>query len=381
MNTATATATGRIAKQLATKLLLEKVESKLLIVCPITGLISTMELPSIEGFFLEQVNPIAATKNLFKLSQLEAATLSGLEKPLLAGILLGLYKSINLLEQTESSSCEQNLLIQSVHPTFIIESIKFFSSSAILDGISKARKAKQSEQAKANDFLRNEVPSIRLSNKDGNEKLPSSIQTEVRNYKKVMQEFIFPQAENNELVRIEGEVNEIRQTKFNSSRIAKAILAARRTAEGEQKELLKEARSLNSILFEMEIINVALNNFIKLLLSKDTLKTADSSMKERAVKALKNKNTPDATKLAVIIMHKAFQSVEDSLFAVVDNDVEVAEAMAEVPEEEKEIPRKKLSFKELMELKKQQREALGQEKSTITIPAIPVEESKENSNA
>src|SRR4030043_1200572 len=106
----------------------------------------------------------------------------------------------------------------------------------------------------------------------------------------------------------------------------------------------------------MEIINVALNNFIKLLLSKDTLKTADSSKKERAVKALKNKNTPDATKLALIILHKAFQSVEDSLFAIADNDVEVAEAMAEVDSTEvaKVQPRVKLSFKELMELKKQQ---------------------------
>lgn len=355
--------------KLANKLTLSKAEERLLIVCPITGIISTLDLPKIENFFLEQINPIASTANLFKLAELQPAILTSLEKPLLAGILLGLFKSLNLIDSSNTSSSEQNLLIQSVHPTFIAESIKFFSSSATINGISASRKIKKSEQAKQNDFYREEFPTIRISQKDECEKLPSSIQSVIRNYRKDCYNFLFAEVDSI-LGGIEKEVNEIRtannQNNNNANRIAKAILAARRTAEGERKELLKEARNLNYSLFELGLINDKLNNFIKVLLSKDTLKTADSSWKERAVKALMNKNTPDATKLAAIIKHKAFISVEDSLFAG-DTDIEIAETLADLPEEEIKEEKKKLSFKEIIELKRMKQ---AQEQATA----------KENSN-
>lgn len=340
--------------KLIAKLTLAKVEERLLVVCPITGIISTLDLPAIPNFFFEQVNPIATTSNLFKLAELSITELHSLEKPLLAGILLGLYKSLNLVDSSNTSSSEQNLLLQSIHPAFLTESIKFFSSSATLDRIAATRKIRKSEQAKQNDFFREELPTIRISTKDEYEKLPSSIQSVIRNYKKDCYNFLFGK-EDKELAGIEKEVNEIRATNQNNlnnaSRIAKAILAARRTAEGERKELLKEARSLNNSLFELGLINDKLNNFIKVLLSKDTLKTADSSWKERAIKALLNKNTPDATKLAEIIKHKAFISVEDSLFAG-EADIEIAETLAELPEEEVKEEKKKLSFKEIIELKR-----------------------------
>lgn len=338
--------------KLAARVTLSKVESTLLVVCPITGIISSLDLPKIDNFFLEQVNPIATTSNLFKLASLSVTELNSLEKPLLAGILLGLYKSINLVDSSNTSSSEQNLLLQSVHPAFLTESIKFFSSSATIDKIAAIRKIKKSEQAKQNDFYREELPTIRISNKDECEKLPSSIQSVVRGYKKDCYDFLY-KVEDSILAGIEKEVGEIRTTNSvnsnNASRIAKAILAARRTAEGERKELLKEARTLNNSLFELGLINDKLNNFIKVLLSKDTLKTADSTWKERAIKALLNKNTPDATKLAEIIKHKAFISVEDSLFAG-DTDIEIAETLAELPEETE--PKKKLSFKEIIEAKR-----------------------------
>lgn len=340
------------SNQLVSKLILSKVESRLLTVCPITGIISAMDLPSIEGFFFEQTNPISSTANLFKLAELPPSTLNSLEKPLLAGILLGLFKSINLVETSNTSSSEQNLLLQSVHSVFLTESIKFFSSSATLDRIAAVRKIKKSEQAKQNDFYREELPTIRIAEKEESERQTSSVQAIVRNYKKDCYNFLYG-VEDKELAEIESEVSEIRAAnKINaikSNRIAKAILAARRTAEGEQKELLKEARTLNASLFELGVINDKLNNFIKVLLSKDTLKTADSSWKERATKALINKGTPDSIKLAGIIKHKAFVSVEDSLFAG-EMDIEVAETMAELPEETE--PKKKLSFKEIIEMKR-----------------------------
>jgi len=342
-----------IAK-LSSKLLLERAEQRLLIVCPITGIISAMDIPAIPDFFLEQINPISTTSNLFKLSQLEQSILLSLEKPLLAGILLGIYKSINLVESTGTSASEQNLLLQSVNSVFLIESIKFFSSTSTINKLANSRKIKQSEQAKQNDFFRNEAPMLRIEQKDCNEIQNSSMQSVIRNYKKDVQEFLFPTPSDNELAKINEETEEIRAAKGNptSLRIAKAILAARRTAATEQAELLKEARKLNSLLFKMEIINVALNNFIKLLLAKDNLKTADSAMKARATKALRNKNTPDSIKLANLIEHKAFISLEDSLFAGED-DIEVAEAMAELPmEEETNKDKPKSNLKEILERKR-----------------------------
>lgn len=355
--------------KLTNKLTLTRIEERLLVICPITGIISTLDLPAIEGFFFEQVNPIATTANLFKLTELPVPSLNSLDKPLLAGILLGLFKSLNLVDSSNTSSSEQNLLLQSVHSVFLTESIKFFSSSSTIDRIAATRKIRKSEQAKNNDFFREEFPTVRISQKDEAEKLPSSIQSVIRNYKKDCYNFLFGE-EDKELAGIEKEVNEIRAinsaSSNNASRIAKAILAARRTAEGERKELLKEARLLNSNLFELGLINDKLNNFIKVLLSKDTLKTADSSWKERAIKALLNKNTPDATKLAEIIKHKAFISVEDSLFAG-DTDIEIAETLADLPEEEAKEEKKKLTFAEIIATKRAKQ-------------AAEAEETKENSN-
>jgi len=324
----------------ASKLLTERVENKLLAICSITGLAITIDSPVIEGsngeiMAMEYENPIARAENFLKISLLPSEQLKKFPQSILAGILLAIYKHSELVEDGMSAAA-QNLSLQSVFPSTLVESIKFFSS--------------------IEDLGRNKYfPKLSLIPKDENELQKSSVTNVIKNYLKVCYAIRYPVVETKELSEINSELAGITIYKklSNTKKIAEAILRARKTKEATQKELLVRGRKITRELAEQKVLSDKLVSFLKILFTGDYLLTAELELKDRICKALlKHEGNQKALELVKIINDNANKNEVESIFKK-EEDKEVEEELAEVEEEQKP----KLSFKELLAMKMGTKEA------------------------
>ena len=121
------TSTSQTNNLKASKLLSKEVETKLLAICKVTGIAITIEAPAIKGFALEYTNPLSLQENFLKIASLPSSTLAEFPQNILAGILLAVYKHHSLLN-CPLSAAAQNLSLQSVHPTVLIDSLNYFAS-------------------------------------------------------------------------------------------------------------------------------------------------------------------------------------------------------------------------------------------------------------
>jgi hypothetical protein len=321
---------NNLSKQ-ASNLLVEKVETKLLAICSITGIAITLEVPAIEGIAMEYENPIARAENFLKVSSLPTEQIKKFPQSILAGILLAIYKHSNLIEDRMSSAA-QNLSLQSVHPTILIESIKFFSCI---------------ERIEDNKYF----PRLSLTPKDEAEMQKSSVTNVIKAYYKDCYAIRFPAFKQKELEEINSELAGITIYKklTNTKKVAESILRARKTKEAAQKELLVRGRKLVRELAEQKILSEKLVSFLKVLFTGDYLLTAELGLKDRISKALlKHEGNQKALELVRIINDNANKNDLDSIFKK-EEDEEVEEGLQEVEEEQKP----KLSFKEKLALKMQ----------------------------
>lgn len=317
-------------KKQASNLLTERIERKLLATCSITGIAITIEAPSILGYSLEYTNPIAEAKNFLKLAELPSIELTKLPPPILCGILLAILKHYERMDCPMSAEA-QNLSLQSIHPTTIVDSIKFFSSL-------------QSATSRNLSIL----PHLTLAPRDAEELQKSSPTNVLRNYRTVCSDILFPPANQVELTRIHKEVDAIHYNKIegNNKRIAEAILRARRTKEATQLDLMRTGRKIIRELTEENILSPNLLNFLKLLFSKENLLTAGTDVKDRISKALLKHQNSKCLSLVKIINDNCSTNELNTIFKNPE-DEEIEEELTGVEEKEE----KKLTLLERIKLK------------------------------
>lgn len=337
---------ARLAKLKASKLLCEKVESKLLSVCSITGIAISIETPAIEGFALTYQNPLSEPQNFLAIASLPVQTLSKLEAPILSGIYLGIAKYYEILD-CPMTAAAQNLSLQSVHPLILIDSIKFYASALP-------------------EFKRLEtLPKFNLLQTDTNGLAYASVTAKVKAAQIAIKERVYPVQENKELAAIYGEVSEIQFNKQQAERVAASILRARKSKAVYQTEQLKAARKIVKELAEQGILSDKFLSFLKLLLSGDTLLNAEVETKERAIRALAKHQNSSCIALIAILRDAKISNLQESIFAQ-QNDMEVEEELREVEAEEKP----KRTLKEILEEKKAQSDA-AKRLATEAAPSTP----------
>lgn len=320
-----------LSKIKASKLLIEKVETKLLAVCSITGIAITIEAPAIEGMALDYSNPIAEPRNFLALSLLPSHQLAKLDAPILSGIYLALVKYYELLE-CPLSSAAQNLSLQSVHPLTLIDSIKFFSTALPELGSKKLAS----------------LPKFSLANKDISEVQNSSITSVVKNAHTRLKDIIYPVQVSKELLAIEAELAIIRPaSSLHLNRMAKAVQVAQKSKQSNQLEAVRAARLLTKELAEAGILSEKLIAFLKVLFYKDTLFNAEQETKDRVIKALTKHQNSACVKLIAILKDTTLANTVDTIFAQ-DNDIEVEESLQEV----EKLGEKKLSLAEIIAARK-----------------------------
>lgn len=341
------------SNKLASRLLCNKVETKLLAICPITGIAITVESPAIEGFALEYKNPLSLKNNFLSLSELPNKQLLSLEPVILAGILLAILKD-NELMRCPLSSAAQNLSLQSIFPATLVESIKFFSSTAFYSTLESKRKLlkkilvkdwdDEPEYRKGIDF--DAFPLLSLSPKDVEDISKSSISNVVKNYKEACDKILFPRKESIDLEDTYDEIDSLlstaKDTRTKEQR--EAINRAKRTKEASQKALLQTGRKLLRTLIEANIMSDKLTAFLKILFTGDYLLNAEAPMKQRLAAALLKHLNPEASALARIIIDKDASNDMTSIFPILP-DTETTEEVIEA------IIEKKLSLKEIIALK------------------------------
>lgn len=319
------------SKQKAFLLLTQRIETKILAVCEITGIAITIQAPSILGYSLEYTNPISEAKNFLQIAELPTKQLLELEPSILSGLLLAILKHYELME-CPLTAAAQNLSLQSIHPSVLVELIKFYSNLS-----------------RTSQKTISILPHITLIPKDIGEYQTSSITSVLKNYRQVCADILFPVADTSELAKINKEVDAIHYTKVigKNQKIAEAILRARRTKEATQKDLLVTGRRLIRELSQENILSPSLLNFLKLLFTKDYLLNAELSIKDRISKALLKHQNSKCLQLVKILNDGASTNIIESIFKVPE-DEEIEESLEEV--EEQQV--KKLSIKEKIALRK-----------------------------
>lgn len=320
-----------LAKIKASKLLIERVETKLLGVCSITGLAITIETPAIDGMALDYTNPLAEPRNFLKLSLLHSHILAKLETPVLCGLYLALVKYYEILE-CPMTSAAQNLALQSVHPLILVDSIKFFSTA--LPELGQKRL--------------HSLPKFSLAPKDVHEIQNSSITNLVKAAHIRLKEIIYPVQVSRELQAIEAELATMRpKSPTHLNRIAKAIQAAQKTKQSSQLGAVRAARILTKELAEAGILSDKLIAFLKVLFYKDTLFNAEQETKDRVIRALAKHQNSSCIKLIAILKDNTLTNAVDSIFAQ-ENDIEIEESLQEV----EKLGERKLSLAEILEARK-----------------------------
>ena len=341
-------------KQKVSKLLSDRIKSKLLAICPITGIALTMEVPAIEGIALEYKNPLAESGNFLKLAELPANQLLQLPASILAGLLLASLRDSNLII-CPMTAAAQNLSLQSVHPRTIVECFRCFSSIAFRETLKAKRKILERMQSKDYDdtpdyrVLMDEmaIPAITLVPAETNYFVPKneySVTSVLKAFKEDCLAVLFPHEtkEEEDLEEIYDEVESL-----NTERVVKvktilseAALRAKRTKEANQKELLQRGRKLLKALIEENILSAKLVDFLKIIFTGDYLFVAEETMKQRLSIALLKHNSQNAVELSRIVMDRDATNQLDSIFEEKEENKDI-----------EETPVKKLSLKEILILR------------------------------
>lgn len=307
------------ATKCASKLLTQKVETKLLAVCDVTGIAITIEAPAI-GYALQYTNPIASPSNFLQLVELPFSTLAKFEPCILAGLVLAVLKNWDMIEETPASftAAEQNLLLQTVPPYTLISYIRFMARNLSI-------------YKRAYSYL----PKLSLTTRAEGEKFYSNFTQKLTTHHKDCYEKLYPTKDVEELSDIYDEVDRIAAVKsaIQKKTVAEAILRARRTKEAQQKASLIEGRKLLKQLKESSPLSDKFLSFLSILLSGDYLVTAEEATKERAIQALAKHQLPLCNQLIKVLKEPCFKATAESIFAHED-DIEVEETLEAVEEEE-----------------------------------------------
>ncbi len=313
-----------------------KLTSSILAPCEITGISIKVEIPFIEGFALIYTNPLAYFQNFQPIASLPALTLVKYEKSILAGILLAAMKQRELLQidnEVSLTSVEQNILLQSLSPTKLVDFLKFF---ILID--------------KKKSLL---LPRLALADKADTELQKSSLLNLMDSYVRTCKDILFPiySPKEDEIEKLTNRAEQIILGKLSSKNLAiqRAVNEAKKTKALLQSESLTRGRKIIKELSTSSNLSDKLLGFCKILFQGETLLTTESSVKERIATALqKHAGDALALELSRIVMNPVMSSEADSIFPTEETREEQEENEGELKEVEAE--QSVLSLKERIAL-------------------------------
>lgn len=112
------------ARRVSRRLLLAIRAEKLTVCCPISGIVSLMEIPSIPGFTLEYEHPLSSLDNCRGIAQRGSEYLGKLDSQTLAGILIVLAGAYDLFKfQLTDTGAQKNALLRTAGKDRLIDAI------------------------------------------------------------------------------------------------------------------------------------------------------------------------------------------------------------------------------------------------------------------
>lgn len=305
----------------ASKLLTQRVETKLLAVCNVTGIAVTIDAPAIPGLCLEYTNPLAHSQNFLSLADQPASTLHTLESPILAGLLLAIMNRWELLVGEESSA-ERNLLLQRLPPASLIQFIKFFAANLSTD------RAKYSS-----------LPRFHLQSKEVGREGTSTTYASLKAYVDTCRNILCYTATEKE-AKLDAlyalvEVAHNKNLSLHEKMLADAKKKAARSLQQVREDNLKRARTLTKELMSTELLSDKLAHLLKTVLSGDTIFTIEATTRSRICEALRKRNNAQCNELASIISNHVMNNEKETLFCQ-PTDVEIAEDIQQVEAEQQQ---------------------------------------------
>ena len=306
-----------------------------LAVCPITGILLSMDIPFIPNKIYSYENPLSRIDNAREIANLEYKEQSKISPHILSGILLTILSHYELIED-HLSSTERNLLLSTIPAYHLCDAMRFIASCS----------RKRIEL----------FPKISLSSTSTEYSQPTQL---LINYIEVCKATLAPTLRE---ARIERDYK-ITKTKEDKSSITSLTK--------------KRAKNLVASLIQEEILNPKIVTLLKLICQGDNLITLNSTVREKLVNKLRTMTSTSSAQLADLIedTEKDITSAERAFKQ--DYDEELNTLTSEMP-----AYREKKSLKDILaeKLGKKNCEATAQVQALETSSKQQEQEEQEESS-
>ena len=272
-----------------------------LAVCPITGILISLDIPFIPNKILSYENPLARIDNAREIANLEYKEQSKISPHILSGILLTILSHYDLIED-HLSSTERNALLSTIPPYHLCDAMRLISTCT---------------RRRIELF-----PKISLASTSTKYSQPTQL---LINYIEVCKASMLPTLRE---ARIERDYK-ITKTKEDKSPITSLTK--------------KRAKNLVASLIQEEILNPKIVTLLKLICQGDNLITLNSTVREKLVNKLRTMTSTSSAQLADLI-----EEVEEDITSAErafkqDYDEELTTFTSEMP-----AYREKKSLKDIL---------------------------------
>ena len=230
-----------------------------LAVCPITGILLSMDIPFIPNKIYSYENPLSRIDNAREIASMEYKEQSKISPHILSGILLTILSHYELIED-HLSSTERNTLLSTIPPYHLCDAMRLIASCS----------RKRIEL----------FPKISLSSTSTEYSQPTQL---LINYIEVCRATLAPTLRE---ARIERDYK-ITKTKEDKSSITSLTK--------------KRAKNLVASLIQEEILNPKVVTLLKLICQGDNLVTLNSTVREKLVNKLRTMTSTSSAQLADLI--------------------------------------------------------------------------------
>lgn len=273
--------------RISRKLLIAKQTDYLTIVCEVSGIVSLMELPAIPGYALSYEHPIALLENARGIAQQGIDYLRKLEVQTLAGILIVLANSYDLLHyQPADSGAQKNAILRTVGKDCLINAILVIEN-----------------MVHSGNYLY--LPKLSLIM--DTELFQNELQSRIENWLKLLVEAIYKP----DLERYDED-----ETIFSKQQKQKQIETRKSRKELiETKVDCRKAKNAIKDLLKQQKISVKLSQFLIMAFKETSLLTMETTMKVMLASKLEDITGPEAALLIKILKAK-----RENKIALEEND-------------------------------------------------------------
>lgn len=230
-----------------------------LAVCPITGILLSMDIPFIPNKIYSYENPLSRIDNAREIANLEYKEQSKISPHILSGVLLTILSHYELIED-HLSSTERNTLLSTIPPYHLCDAMRFITSCS---------------RRRIELF-----PKLSLSSTSTEYSQPTQL---LINYIEVCKASILPTLTETRIERDHKVSKEI-ENKTSLSASTK-----------------KRAKNLVTSLIQEEVLNPKIVTLLKLVCQGDNLVTLNSTVREKLVAKLRTMTSTSSVQLADLI--------------------------------------------------------------------------------